>query len=516
VAFERVEQLPQAANPEGGVEGERMGQDVWREERLCIGGALVAAEGSATFDDVNPADEEVLGVAADGSAADMDRAIAAARQAFDDEAGCWTIDAAFRVRCLRQLLDALERHREELRATVIAEVGAPAFLTRGAQLEWPLEGLAWVAELAERYEWVEDLGEAAPYGIRSHRQVHHEPVGVVGAITPWNFPVQINLAKVGPALAAGNTVVLKPAPDTPWTGSLLGRLAVEETDLPPGVLNVVTSSRHEVGQQLAEDRRVDLVSFTGSTATGRRVMAAAAGNLKKVFLELGGKSATLVLDDADIAACAGAAGFQIMTHAGQGCAITSRLVLPRERFDEGVEAVVETMRTIPYGDPTEQANIMGPVISARQRERVLGYVATGIAEGATVALGGGRPEHLERGYFVEPTVLVDVEPGDTVAQQEIFGPVLVVLPHDGDDDAVAIANHSVYGLSGAVFSGSEDRAAAVAARLRTGTVAVNGALWYGPEVPFGGYKQSGIGREMGRQGFEEYLETKAVARPGAR
>ena len=482
-----------------------------REERLLVGGKLVEATGGATFEVVNPATEEVLGVVADGSAADLDAAVRAARTAFDDTT--WSTDVGFRVHCLRQFHEALTAHAEELRATCVAEVGAPIALTYGAQLDTPVEGVAWVADLLEHYEWVTDLGFAEPFGIRSRRWVHREATGVVAAITPWNFPFQINLAKVAPALAAGNTVVLKPAPDTPWCATLLGRIAAEETDLPPGVLNIVTSSGHEVGQQLAEDARVDLVSFTGSTATGRKVMVAAAGNLKRVFLELGGKSAAIVLDDADLANGVGSTGLQVMVHAGQGCAITTRLLVPRSRYDEALELLVATMSSIGYGDPTDASNLMGPLISERQRQRVLGYVATGVNEGATVALGGGVPSHLPVGYFVEPTVLVDVAPSATVAQEEIFGPVLVVLPFDSDDHAVAIANDSAYGLSGAVFSSSVERARSVAARVRTGTVAINGGLYYGADVPFGGYKQSGIGREMGLAGFEEYLETKAVAEP---
>jgi aldehyde dehydrogenase (NAD+) len=437
---------------------------------LSIGGALVAAASGATYPNVDPSTEQALGVAADASTTDMDRAIDAARH-------------------------------------------APTALTRGAQLDSPLEGVAWIADLAERYEWTEDLGVAEPFGVASRRTVWREPIGVVGAITPWNFPMQINLAKVGPALAAGSTVVLKPAPDTPWTATVLGRIVVDETDIPAGVFNVITSAGHDVGQQLAEDPRVDLVSFTGSTATGRRVMTASAGNLKKVFLELGGKSAAVVLDDADIAGAAAATAFQIMTHAGQGCAITTRLILPRARRDEGVAALVETMSALPYGDPRDANHLMGPLINARQRERVLGYIQKRVDDGATVALGGGVPANLPVGCYVEPTVLIDVDPNATVAQEEIFGPVLVVLTHDGDDDAVKLANNSPYGLSGAIFSGSPDRARATAARIRTGTLSLNGGLWYGTDVPFGGYKQSGTGREMGRAGFEEYLETKSIAEP---
>ena len=489
-----------------------MTDGLWREERLLIDGKLTEAAGGDTFDNVNPATEEVIGVAADATTADMDAAIAAARRAFD--ATDWSRDVAGRVRGLRQLQEALQRHQEQLRATVVAEVGTPVSGTHGPQLDAPIEGLSWVIDLAERYQWVQDLGRAEPFGMASRRWVHREAAGVVGAITPWNYPVQINLAKVGAALAAGCTVVLKPAPDTPWSGTLLGRLVAEETDIPPGVFNVVVSSDHHVGQQLAEDPRVDMVSFTGSTRTGQAVMRAAAANLKKVFLELGGKSALVVLDDADMATAAAAAAFQVMSHAGQGCAITSRLLLPRARYDEGVAAVVATMGQLAYGDPTDPAVYMGPLVNERQRQRVLGYIATAVEEGAEVATGGRVPEHMPTGYFVEPTALVGVQPDHVVAQEEIFGPVLAILAHHGDDDAVAVANGTNYGLSGGVISADRARALAVARRLRTGTVSVNGGVYYGADVPFGGYRQSGIGREMGVAGFEEYLETKSIAEPG--
>jgi aldehyde dehydrogenase (NAD+) len=477
---------------------------------LLIDGRLVPAADGGTFDNVNPATEEVIGVTADGTAADMDRAIQAARRAFDETS--WSTDVGFRVRCLRQLQEALTKNAEELRSAIVAEIGTPVTLTRGPQLDAPVEGIGWVADLAEGYEWTSDLGEAAPFGIRTHRWVQREPAGVVGAITPWNFPMQINLAKIVPALAAGCTAVLKPAPDSPWTATLLGRIAAQETDLPPGVLNVVASSRHEVGQQLAEDSRVDMVSFTGSTATGRKVMMAGAGNLKKVFLELGGKSALVALDDADLPTVVGNAAFQITTHAGQGCAILTRLLLPRARYDEGVEALVATLRNWPIGDPTDPSVLMGPLISEHQRQRVLTYINRGVAEGARVALGGGIPGQLPRGWFVEPTVLANVGENDVVAQEEIFGPVIAVIPYDGDDDeAVRIANNSRYGLSGAVISASAERARAAARKIRTGTMSVNGGVYYGADMPFGGYRQSGVGRESGSAGFEEYLEIKAIA-----
>jgi aldehyde dehydrogenase (NAD+) len=486
-----------------------MTDEVWHEGRMLIGGRLVDAAGGARFDNVNPATEQVIGTVADGTERDMDAAIAAARAAFDESG--WSTDVGLRLACLRQLHEGLLRHAEELRPTLVAEVGCPVLLTSGPQLDSPVAAVAWMADLLERYEWEEDLGVAEVFGRSSVRTVRREPTGVVGAITPWNFPMQINLAKCVPALAAGNAVVLKPAPDTPWTATLLGRIVTDETDIPAGVFNVVTSSNHLIGQQLASDPRVDMVSFTGSTATGRTVMATAAPTIKKVFLELGGKSAFVVLDDADVATAVIGAAFQITAHAGQGCAVTSRLLLPKSRFDEGVDAVVQMMEGLPCGDPSDPSVMVGPLVSERQRTRVLGYIEKGREEGAKVVLGGGVPANLPTGFFVEPTVLVGVARDATVAREEIFGPVLVVQAHDGDDDAVALANDSIYGLSGAVVGGSVERARAVARRMRTGTVSVNGGTYYAPDVPFGGYRQSGVGREMGKAGFEEYLEIKSLA-----
>jgi aldehyde dehydrogenase (NAD+) len=479
-------------------------------DRNLIDGKLVAASGGATFETLNPATEEVLGVAADGTGADMDAAIDAARRAFDG--GDWANDPAFRAHCIRQLREAMLSHADELREMTIAEVGAPRFLTTLAQLDSPVEDLAWIADLAESYEWRRDLGEAVAAGIPSHRWVLREPAGVVGAITPWNFPHQINLAKIGPALAAGCTVVLKPAPDTPWAAAALGAIALE-TDLPPGVLNIVNSSDHQVGAALSSDPRVDLVSFTGSTATGKKVMAAASETLKKVFLELGGKSAFIILDDADMGAAASLAGFTACTHAGQGCAITTRLLVPRDRYDEAVDAAAATMTALAAGDPNESGTICGPLISARQRERVEGYLRLATEEGGSFATGGGRPPEHERGFFVQPTLITGLDNSARVAREEIFGPVLTVIPHDGDEDAVRIANDSPYGLSGSVHSGDPERAWAVTRAVRTGTMGINGGVWYAGDVPFGGYKASGIGREMGVAGFEEYLETKSVAEP---
>ncbi len=480
---------------------------------LLIDGKLRPATGGATFSTSNPATEEVLGVAADGAAADMDSAIGAARVAFDD--GAWAGDRELRARCLRQLSDALQAHGEEMRALTTAEVGAPTFLTAGPQYDFPVEDLGYYADLAEGYDgWVRDLGERESFGIVSRRSVHREPAGVVGAITPWNFPHQIQIAKVGPALAAGCTVVLKPAPDTPWCASSLARIAAAETDIPAGVLNVVTSSEHALGSQLSGDPRVDVVSFTGSTVTGRAVMRDAAENLTKVFLELGGKSAFVILDDADVPAAASLAAFSAATHAGQGCAITTRLLVPRHLHDQVVEVASATMGALAAGDPTDPGTICGPLISQRQFDRVLGYLDLARQEGGSFAVGGGRSERFDKGYFVDPTLVVGLDNSARVAREEIFGPVLTVIDYEGDDEAVAIANDSPYGLSGAIYSGDEERALAVAARIRTGTLGINGGIWYAADVPFGGYKQSGIGREMGVAGFEEYLETKSIAVSG--
>lgn len=475
---------------------------------LFIDGQLVAG-GGGRFPTINPATEEVLGTASNADSADMDRAIEAARRAFDSTD--WSTDIALRVRCIRQLRDAMRENIEDLRTITMAEAGAPRMLTAAAQLEGPVGDLSFSADTAESYQWRTDLGMAAPMGVTTRRTLVREPVGVVGAITPWNFPHQINLAKIGPALAAGNTVVLKPAPDTPWCAAILGELIAEHTDLPPGVLNIVTSDDHAVGAMLSSDPRVDMVSFTGSTATGKAVMAAGAATIKKVFLELGGKSAFLVLDDADLPAACAMAAFTASMHAGQGCAITTRLVVPRAHYDEAAAAAAATMLGLKPGDPTSPGTICGPVISARQRDRVQSYLDLAIAEGGSFACGGGRPADRDRGFFIEPTVVVGLTNEARVAREEIFGPVLTVIAHDGDDDAVRIANDSPYGLSGTVFSGDPERAQAVANRMRVGTVNVNGGVWYSADVPFGGYKQSGVGREMGVAGFEEYLELKAIA-----
>ncbi|MFN2537582.1 MAG: aldehyde dehydrogenase [Mycobacteriales bacterium] len=479
------------------------------QEHVLIDGKLVAAASGKVFETLNPATEEVLGTAADAGPEDLDAAIGAARRAFDS--GTWTTDPAFRAACLRQLRDALVSNAEALRATTVAEVGAPVMLTYGAHLDGPVADLEFAAGLAESYQWVQDLCESEVMGIKSRRYTRRHPAGVVGAITPWNFPHQINLAKLGPALAAGCTVVLKVAPDTPWCATALGQLIAEQTDIPPGVVNVITSSDHAVGAQLSSDPRVDLVSFTGSTATGRAVMRSAAETLKRVFLELGGKSAFIALDDEKLTEAMGFAGFSGIVHAGQGCALTTRVLIPRSRFDEGVDVLAATLTSLGAGDPTDPGTVCGPVISARQRDRVEGFLTRARDAGATFVTGGNRAR--EKGFFLEPTLVVGVDNTAEIAREEVFGPVLVALPYDDEDQAVQITNDSDYGLSGAVYGADVEKAQSIAARLRTGTVGVNGGLWYGADVPFGGFKQSGIGREMGVAGFEEYTEIQSIAVP---
>jgi aldehyde dehydrogenase (NAD+) len=482
------------------------------EIRMLIEGKLLDAASGRTFDNVNPATEEVLGPVADASAEDMSTAISSARRAFD--VSDWSSDRELRKRCLQQLQDAIESEREELRAELVAEAGAPVLLTYGPQLDGPLEdGLRWPIKMIDDFPWERGLEPAAPFGMPSRRGVWKEPVGVVGAIVPWNFPFEVTINKIAQILATGNSVVLKPAPDTPYNATRLGRLVAEKTEMPAGVFNVVTSSDHLVGEVLTLDPRVDMISFTGSTAVGKRIMERGAATLKRVFLELGGKSAAVFLDDADLAATLPGAGFGICMHAGQGCALQSRVLVPRARYEEAVEILAGTMSAIPYGDPSDPTVVMGPQISARQRERVLGYIEQGKAEGARVVVGGGRPVQLDKGWFVEPTLFADVESSMTIAQEEIFGPVLCVLPFDDDEDALRIANDSSYGLSGGVFSADEDRATRFARRVRTGSIGINGGLWYGADSPYGGYKTSGVGRQNGVEGFEQYLETKAVAWP---
>lgn len=481
------------------------------DQRMLIDGELQSTRSGATFDVVHPASEEVAGQATDGTVDDMGRAIVAARRAFDETD--WSRDLDFRYHCLTQLHDAMERNKERLRRVLITEVGCPLTMS-GSQIESPIEEVTHWAEHGKAFEYLVDTGmHDTPMG-PARRKIHYEPIGVVGAITPWNVPFYLNVAETVPALMAGNTVVLKPAQLTPWSGSEYGRIVAEETDIPAGVFNVVVSNANEVGAALSADPRVDMITFTGSTATGRAILAAAAATVKKTLLELGGKSAHIVLDDADFTSALPLAAMMACVMSGQSCILPSRILLPRSRYEEGIELLKTSMENFSYGDPWNPGNMQGPQISEQQRQKVLALVKGGIEAGGRLVTGGGIPEHLPVGYYVQPTLLADVDPDSQIAQEEIFGPVLTVTPYDTDDDAVAIANNSIYGLSGEVSSGDVDRAMAVAMRMRTGNVTINGKSHFGITSPFGGTKQSGLGRRNGAEGYREYLEGKTIGLPG--
>ncbi|MFJ2904134.1 aldehyde dehydrogenase family protein [Streptomyces sp. NPDC087212] len=476
------------------------------EERLLIDGELRGAADGATFEVLNPADGTVLGTVADAGQDDMRAAIAAARRAFDETE--WAVDHAFRKRCLTQLLDALIEEKEALREELIAEVGAPRMLTYSAQLEDPLKKFQWHIDEIDRFEWVRRIDDAVSRaGEPTERWVLKEAVGVVSAITPWNFPFGLMIVKLAGALAAGNTVVAKPAPETPWNATRIGRLVAERTDIPAGVVNLVTTSDRDTAELLLTDPRVDMVTFTGSTVTGQRVLECAAPTFKRTMLELGGKSASVILDDADLTQAIPAA-LGALAHSGQGCALPTRLLVQRGVYDQVVAGLTQAFQHAPWGDPAEPGTLAGPIISARQRDRVADYIRVGQEEGAKLAAGGNVPDRP--GFWIEPTLFVDVDNASTIAQEEIFGPVLTVTPFDTDDEAITLANASRYGLSGYVQSASRERALRIARAIRTGTFMINGGSYSGGDAPFGGYKASGIGREGGREGFEAFTETKTI------
>jgi acyl-CoA reductase-like NAD-dependent aldehyde dehydrogenase len=480
------------------------------DERMLIDGELQLTSSGAMFDVIHPASEEVAGQATDGTVDDMGRAVAAARRAFDETD--WSRDLDFRYHCMTQLHEALERNKERLRRILITEVGCPVTVS-GSQIESPIEEVKHWAEHGKNFDYLVDTGVHPTQLGPARRKIHYEAVGVVGAITPWNVPFYLNIAETVPALMAGNTVVLKPAQLTPWSGSEYGRIVAEETDIPAGVFNVVVSNSNEVGAALSADPRVDMITFTGSTATGRAILAAGAPTVKKTLLELGGKSAHIVLDDADFNASLPLAAMMACVMSGQSCILPSRILLPRSRYDEGLEILKTMMEGFPVGDPWTPGNMQGPQISETQRQKVLGLIKSGIDSGARLVTGGGVPENLPVGYYTQPTLLADVDPDSQVAQEEIFGPVLTVTPYDTDDEAVAIANNSIYGLSGEVSGGDVDRAFAIACRMRTGNVTINGKSHFGISSPFGGTKQSGLGYRNGEEGYKEYLEAKTIGLP---
>jgi aldehyde dehydrogenase (NAD+) len=454
---------------------------------MYIDGTWRPAAGRDVIDVVNPADEQVIAQVPAGDARDVDTAVRAARAALPGWAATPPAERAARLGVLR---DVLAARAGEIAEIVTAELGAPPKLAQAVHVGTPIAVAGSYAELAATYAFEEKVGNST---------VYQEPIGVVGAITPWNYPLHQIVAKVAPALAAGCTVVLKPAEDTPLTAQAFAE-AVDEAGVPAGVFNLVTGLGPVAGQALAEHPGVDLVSFTGSTAVGKKIAAIAGAAVKKVALELGGKSANVILPSADLARAVNVGVANVMSNSGQTCSAWTRMLVHRDQYDEAVELAATAAAK--YGDR------IGPVVNAKQQARVRGYIEKGVAEGARLVAGGPEAPR-ERGYFVSPTVFADVTPGMTIAQEEIFGPVLSVLAYEDEEDALRIANGTDYGLTGAVWAGDEAEAVAFARRMETGQVDINGGR-FNPLAPFGGYKQSGVGRELGAHGLAEYLQTKSL------
>ncbi|MFI7443539.1 aldehyde dehydrogenase [Nonomuraea indica] len=475
-----------------------------QHDTLYIGGEWVAPAGTGTIDVVSPHTEQVVGRVPDGTAADMDRAVAAAREAFDR--GPWPrMTFAERAAVIGRLAELYAARQEEMAALITEEMGSPITFSQLAQAPQPLGMLQYYAELGKTFQQEEQRP-----GLFGPTTVRREPVGVVAAIVPWNVPQFVAMTKIAPALLAGCAIVLKPAPETPLDAYLLGEMA-QEAGIPAGVLNIVPAGR-EAGEHLVSHPGVDKVAFTGSTAAGRRIAAICGEQLKRVSLELGGKSAAIVLDDADLASSMGMLALASLMNNGQACVAQTRILASRNRYDEVVEAVAAMVTSQPVGDPADPATGIGPLVARRQQERVEGYIRIGMEEGAKVVVGGlDRP--YEQGWYVAPTVFAGVSNDMRIAREEIFGPVLAVIPYDDEADAVRIANDSDYGLAGTVWTADADHGMEVARQVRAGTYGVN-CFMLESNAPFGGYKASGIGRELGPEGLNGYLEYKSIARLG--
>jgi aldehyde dehydrogenase (NAD+) len=479
------------------------------DAKLYIDGELREAQGGRKYENISPWTGEVVGYAADATPADVEAAIAAARKAFDTTD--WSRNHAKRFELVKKLYDIFAANKERLGELAQHEAGASVVAVNRAQVGLALEAWGDLMSVFPDVVWEKDRGAKEGYGFTTYRKTVNEAIGVVGAITPWNVPLYVNAEKVVSALLAGCTVILKPAPDTPHLGAIFGDFAIE-AGFPPGVLNVITASDPaEAGEMLVTDPRVDLITFTGSTAIGKHIMRQGAETMTRVFLELGGKSVNIVLEDAPNFAQS-VAQTMLVFHAGQGCAVQSRLLVPRSRYDEAVAILTGAYKAFEdkWGRFDDPANPMGPVISKKQLDRVKAYIDLGVKEGARLIAGGNLRPDMGAGWFIEPTCFVDVKNEMRIAQEEIFGPVLVVIPFEDDEDAIRIANDSVYGLSGGVVSADLDRAMKIAERIRTGTISVNGGIPITGDLPFGGYKHSGIGRAWGVEGIEEYLETKTI------
>jgi betaine-aldehyde dehydrogenase len=469
---------------------------------VFVGGQWTPPRHGGVLDVLSPASEEVIGRIGEATADDVDAAVDSAYASF--EQGAWrTAPPHERAGVLRDTAKRLEDRAPELVDLLTAELGCPRWYAERFHIPNPIRHLRYYADLIEEFGWLQRRTDAGGNSL-----VVHEPVGVVGTITPWNGPLSSPMLKIAPALAAGCSVVSKPAPEAPLSLIALAD-ALRDCGLPDGVFNVVPGGR-DVGARLVEHPAVNKIAFTGSTVAGKQVMAACAGTVKRVTLELGGKSAAIVLDDADIEVLAAKLPPMLLNLSGQACIAQSRVLVPRSRADEMTRALADAVANTPVGDPFEPTTIVGPLVSATQRERVEGYLASARDDGASVVVGGGRPEHLERGYYVEPTLLADVTPSMRVAREEIFGPVMSVLTYDMVDEAIRIANDSVYGLAGSVWTGDQSRGVEIAREMRTGMVSINGApqAWC---APFGGFKQSGLGREMGPEGLRLYTELKTIA-----
>lgn len=476
---------------------------MFRDE-LYIGGGWVAADGDGAQLVVSPSTEEVVGRVPLTATTDIDRAVAAARAAFDG--GPWPrLSPAERADGLARVAAILRRREADIAGVVVDEMGCAISQAPRAQ-GMVTTVFEYYAELARSFEWERVVVAGDRTGL-----VTNEPAGVVAAIVPWNAPVTLAAWKTAPALAAGCTVVIKPPPEAPLSNYVLAE-AIEEAGLPPGIVNVVPGGR-EVGEHLVTHPGVDKVAFTGSTAAGKRIMALCAERVTRVSLELGGKSAAILLDDVDIAAVAPILVGGAMHLSGQVCGAHTRVLVPRARAAEVTDAAAAAARATPVGDPHDPATVVGPLVAERQRDRVEGYIGLGRAAGAVVAAGGGRPPHLSKGWYVEPTILAEVDNSMQVAREEIFGPVLCLIPYDDEADAVRIANDSPYGLSGGVWSAEPARALAVARHIRTGSIAINGSYPPFPLVPFGGFGESGLGRELGPEGLRSFLEPRSIGVP---
>ena len=466
-------------------------------DRFYIDGGWQPPSDTDEIDVRSASTEEVIGRVPRGTADDVDRAVRAARAAFD---GGWGLTPpAERARWLRTLADALEARVQDVATTISQEVGMPITMSTIVQAQLPVSVTRSFATLAESTPFEEQVGNSL---------VVREPFGVAGLITPWNFPLHQIMAKVAPAIAAGCTMVLKPSELAPLNSYLLADAALE-IGLPPGVLNIVQGDGPTVGEAIAQHPAIDMVSFTGSVRAGQRVSALAAETIKKVTLELGGKSAFVILDDAPLEKAIPGGVNNAMLNSGQTCSAWTRMLVPRARLDQVLDIASGAVARLTLGDPLDPKAKLGPLISETQRRRVEGYIQAGVQEGARLIAGGKRPAAFARGHYLEPTIFSDVQSSMTIAREEIFGPVLSILPYDTEEDAIAIANDTSYGLAGGVWSADRERALRVARRLRTGSVDVNGAR-FNPLAPFGGYKRSGVGREFGKYGLDEYLQIKAI------